>query len=78
MPAPLDLAFWKVPEQLLFFGLVPMTDSWQLHKVPEYSLWTPKHHTRLPGVDLAGGHHYSSRVLMLVAVFLHQSVGESW
>lgn len=47
MPAPLDLAFWKASERLLL-GLVPVTDCWQLPKLPEYYPWISKHWNALP------------------------------
>lgn len=47
MLAPVDLAFWKAFEGLLFSGLVPVTDCWQLPQLPEYSPWISKHWNRL-------------------------------
>lgn len=48
MLAPVDLAFWKAFERLLFSGLVSVSDSWQLPPLPEYGPWISKHWNRLP------------------------------
>ena len=56
--------------RLLFSGLVPVTDGWQLAKLPEYGPWISKHWNRLPMDSIPRGAHYFPIVLKLGAVFV--------
>ena len=70
MPAPLDLAFWKASERLLFSGPVPVT----VGSYANYLNITPGFlSTGMPyqGTVSLGEHHDFPVVLKLVAVILH-------